>query len=122
VEYSSRYASAADLTQLASLALNASLPAGFQAVFDESIGVAPVTDPLLNADGNTRWTIRAERTIVQQLNPARVAQLIQGIGATRAQTLLARNLPLDEPPEIRLSPSWWPWIPMAPFRISVVTD
>jgi hypothetical protein len=122
VEYSSLYASAADLAQLASLALNASLPAGFQTIPEDAVTVSPVTDPLLNADGNTRWTLRAERTIVQQINQAYVMQMIQGIDARRAQTLLAKSLPLEGAPEIHLSPTWWPWVPMAPFRISVVTE
>ena len=123
VEYSSLYASTADLTRLASLALNASLPVGFQAATTSDLmTVTSVTEPFLNADGNTRWTIRAERTIVQQINQAYVTQMIQGIGASRAKTLLTKNLPLADAPELRLSPSWWPWVPMAPFRISVVTE
>jgi hypothetical protein len=121
VEFSSLYADALDLTELAALALNASIPAGFGAA-SEALTLKPVTQPILNDDGFTRWTIRAERRIVQQVSSARVTQMIQGISTRRAQALLNGNLPLEDAPEIHLSPSWWPWVPIVPFRITVVTQ
>ena len=121
VEFSAQYASAADLTRLASLALNASIPPGFFAS-GEALSFEPVTRPIRNADGNTRWTVRAERPIVQQIHHAQVMQLIQGIGAQDARARLEESLPLAAAPEIRLSPAWWPWVPIVPFRISVVTE
>jgi hypothetical protein len=121
VEFSTLYADASDLTQLASLALNASLPSGFSAATQE-LTLKPVTKPILNDDGFTRWTVRAERRIVQQISYAQVTQMIQGIGSRRAQSLLETSLPLEDAPEINLSPSWWPWVPIVPFRISVVTE
>jgi len=121
VEYSSLYADGSDLTELASLALNASIPSGFAATSEE-LTLKPVAEPILDDDGFTRWTIRAERRIVQQVSPAQVTQMIQGIRSRRAQSLLEKGLPLEDAPQINLSPSWWPWIPIVPFRISVVTE
>jgi hypothetical protein len=121
VEFSVLYASASDLTELASLALNASLPSGFTAASEE-LSLTPVTEPILNDDGFIRWTVRAERRIVHQVSPAQVTQMIQGIGARRAQAVLESSLPLANVPEIHLSPSWWPWVPIVPFRISVETQ
>jgi len=123
VEFSLLYAAASDLTELASLALNASLPPGFRAADgSETISVKPATKPLTLANGSTRWTVRAERRIVQQINPAQVTQFVQGIGSRTAQTALKKNFPLAGSPEIKLSPSWWPWLPIVPFRITVVTQ
>jgi len=121
VEFSALYADASDLTKLASLALNASIPAGFSAVSD-ALTLTPVTKPILNDDGFTRWTVRAERRIFQQVSPAHITQIIQGSSSSRAQTLLEKNVPLEDVPEIKLSPAWWPWVPIVPFRISVVTE
>ena len=121
VEFSSLYAVASDLTELALLALNASIPTGFSAASEE-FRLKRVTEPILNDDGFTRWTVRAERQIVQQISTAQVTQMIQGTGSHRAQTLLEKSLPLEGAPEVRLSPSWWPWVPIVPFRISVVTE
>ncbi|HLO18203.1 MAG TPA: baseplate J/gp47 family protein, partial [Anaerolineales bacterium] len=121
VEFSAQYAAAVDLTRLASLALNASLPPGFIAA-SGALTVKPVTKPAANDDGAMRWTVRAEQRIVQQINNVQVTQMIQGIGSDRARTALEKNLPLDDSPEVNLSPAWWPWVPIVPFRISVVTE
>ncbi|HEX6033884.1 MAG TPA: baseplate J/gp47 family protein [Anaerolineales bacterium] len=121
VEFSTLYADGSDLTELASLALSASLPSGFRPASDE-LTLEPMTKPIMNDDGFTRWTIRAERRIVRQINPAQVTQMIQGTGSRRASLLLEENLPLERAPEIHLSPPWWPWVPIVPFRISVVTE
>jgi hypothetical protein len=112
VEFSARYASAQDLTELAALALNASLPSGYRAA----------TKPTANVDGSAHWIVRAERRIVRQINSSQVTQLIQGIRSARVKTLLEKNLPLERSPKIGLTPSWWPWMPIVPFRISVVTE
>ena len=121
VEFSTLYADSFDLTELASLALNASIPSGFSAVSEE-LSLTPVTKPILNDDGFTRWTVRAERRIVQQINTAQVMQMIQGVSSRRAKALLENSLPLEDAPEIHFSPAWWPWVPIVPFRISVVTE
>lgn len=122
VEFSALYASALDLTQLAALSLNASLPSGFLPAVSGALSLKPVTEPIRNDDGFTRWNVRAERRIVRQVSAAHVTQMIQGISSLRAQALLENKLPLEEPPQIELSPRWWPWVPIAPFRISVVTE
>ncbi len=123
VEFAALYVSASDLTELASLALNASLPPGFRAADDpQALTVTPVSKPTVNDDGSTRWTVRAERHIVQQIDHAQVMQMIQGVGSERARSLLKQNFPLAGSPEIQLSPAWWPWMPIVPFRISVVTQ
>lgn len=119
-EFTVRYAIASDLTELAALALNASLPSGFSAASD-ALTVESAADPQLLEDGSVRWTIRAEREIIQQVNVSQVTQLIQGLGSSDAQSKLEDNLPLMSEPRISLSPSWWPWVPIVPFRIEVVT-
>lgn len=123
VEFSMRYAAASDLTELAALALNASLPSGYRAAAGSAaLSVEPVTEPIINDDGSAHWTVRAERHVVQQIYNVQVMQLIQGVDAERAPLLLKQNLQLEDAPEVKLSPSWWPWVPIVPFRISVVTE
>ena len=122
-EYSVSYASASDLTELASLALNASLPSGFRAVpASDAVTVKPATKPVVSEDGSARWKMKVERKIIQFVDPAQVTYLIQGYSSGSAQSRLEENLPLASSPQISLSPSWWPWVPIVPFRISVVTQ
>lgn len=121
VEFSAQYAAVSDLTELASLALNASLPSGFASASD-ALSLKPVTKPVAREDDSIYWTVRAERSIVRQIDNVQVAQMLQGVGTRRAQTLLQNSLSLQSTPEIELFPAWWPWMPMVPFRISVVTE
>ena len=121
VEYSALYADASDVTRLASLALNASLPPGFSAA-SEALTVEPVSTPTLKKDGSAKWTVRAERKIIQQINTAQVTQMLQGIAVRNAEPQLQKSLPLASKPDVKLNPSWWPWMPIVPFRITVETN
>ena len=120
VEYSVRYAAASDLTALASLALNASLPPAFSPASDD-VTLVSAAAPIVDRDGSARWTMRVERRIVQSIDPAFATRLVQGYTSSAARSRLAENLSLASPPEILLFPSWWPRVPIVPFRISVVT-
>jgi hypothetical protein len=115
------YAAASDVTRLASLALNASLPPGFRPA-SEALTVQPETEPVADEDGSIRWNVRAQRDIVRQINSGQMMQMIQGMRSSRARALLEKSFPFQASPEITLSPSWWPWVPLVPFRISVITD
>jgi hypothetical protein len=121
VEFTALYASASDLTELARLAMNASLPSGFTPA-SGAVTVEPLTNPFLDSDGTLRWNIRAERGIVQSFDAVYVMQLVQGVGIKRAQSNLDKNLPSASTPEIQLFPAWWRWVPLLPFRIEVVTE
>jgi len=121
VEFSAQYASASDLTKLATLAMNAALPSGF-APAPGAVTVKPVTNPFVDKDGALRWNMRAERTIAQSFDAVQVTQLVLGLGVEKAQSNLDDNLPSESLPKIQLSPSWWQWVPLLPFRIEVITQ
>ena len=123
VEYSINYAAASDLTELALLAMNASLPSGFRvASASNAVTLQSVTKPSIDENGSAQWTMQVEREIVQDVDPSEVTYWIQGYGSNSAQSRLEENIPLAGSPRISLSPSWWPWVPIVPFRISVVTE
>jgi hypothetical protein len=122
VEYINHYAAASDLDELAALALNASLPSGFHSADADKITVQPESNPIVEEDGTAKWNMRAERKIVRQIDPALVTKMIQGYGAWNVKAKLKENLPLAAAPDVQLIPSWWPWMPIVPFRISVVTE
>jgi hypothetical protein len=122
VEYVNRYAAAADLAELASLALNASLPSGFRTGASKDISIKPEAHPIVAEDGSAKWNMRAERKIIRQIDPALVTKLIQGYGTWSVKSKLKEDLPIAAAPDVQLTPSWWPWMPILPFRISVVTE
>jgi len=121
LEFSVQYASTSDLTELATLAMNAIQPSGFAPTSD-AVTIKPLTNPSLADDGSSRWTMRAERTIAQSFDAAQVTQLVLGYGVKKAQSNLNENLPSATSPELRLSPAWWPLVPLLPFRIEVINQ
>src|SRR5258706_6944995 len=123
VEFSVQYASASDLTELATLAMNAVLPSRFhEASASGTVTVKPLTNPFFAEDKSLHWTMRAERLIVQSFDATQVTQLVLGYGVKKAQSNLDKELPSLSSPKIQLSPSWWPWVPLVPFRVAVVTQ
>jgi hypothetical protein len=121
VEYSVQYVDASDLAELAVLVMNASIPPGFSPV-PGTLTTNPITTPFIGSDDSVRWTMRVERRLIQQVDTVQVTQLIQGRSLKSAQSLLDKTLPLANAPVIIVSPSWWQWIPIVPFRISVLTE
>ncbi len=118
VEFQAYYAAYSDLTELAHLVLNASLPAGF-APLDDSLTLEALSSPTTDASGVTRWQARATRLLYRQLDMPRVIPLALGRRPQAAQVVLFESLPLVEPPQVRLRPAWWPWLPLIPFNITV---
>jgi hypothetical protein len=118
VEFTALYASSADLAELAGAVLNASLPAGFVSS-DAPLALEALTSPVTDADGVTRWSVQAQRSIARGLDLARVIPLAQGRSPQVAGARLAEALSLAEAPGISVRPSWWPWLPLIPFNITV---
>jgi hypothetical protein len=115
------YVAEADLHLLAVLALDASLPDGFVPL-DESAAFSMPAAFTTEDDGGVSWTMSAERLIRARLDPAQAALLILGLDPAAAAQRLQERLPLAEAPAVLLSPSWWPRLPVLPFRIYVSTS
>ena len=107
-----------DLHSLAASVLDANLPEGYLPVPD-TLEIEHLTDPDLEEDATARWQLRARRTIQARLAPDQAIRLALGISPTKARQRLMQNLTLSNPPGILLRPSWWPFTPLLPFRISV---
>jgi hypothetical protein len=118
VEFTASYASGEDLTELASTVLNASLPEGFVAM-GAPLEFEALTPHLTDNDGITRWSVRASRQLERQVDTGKIIPLVQGRNPALATTNLKENLDVANAPEIRLSPEWWPWLPLIPFNITV---
>ena len=113
-----QYALAADVKLLTSMALDANLPDGFEPNSGAVVSAtsdAPVTD----ADGNTSWKILAQRPLRARIDPAEILELIQGRSLAVAGRRLAASFQLVAAPTIKVTPDWWPWLPVFPLRIAV---
>ena len=121
IEFTASYASEADLTELASTVLNASLPEGF-ADTGEPLEFELLGSYQTNSQGVTRWAMRVSRQVEKQVDTGKIIPLVQGRSMTVAMAHLKESLNLPNSPKIRLTPDWWPWLPLIPFNISVETD
>ena len=114
------YAKETDMRQLAESALAASIPAGY-APEPNSLRIVSLGDFESQAEGITAWQMRVEQELRPKISPSQVAALVQGHRMDAAAKLLEEKYDLETPPTISVSPSWWQWLPLAPFRIEVIT-
>ncbi len=118
MQCTAEFVRAADVRSLASLALDAKLPSGFEAV-SGTVTSTPSSTPATNKQGTTTWTMTAQQHLRARINPLETVQLIQGRNLTTANQRLDASMSLAESPIIKVTPGWWPWLPVFPFRIAV---
>jgi hypothetical protein len=119
LEFTVQVVSTQDLTELAEASLNAATPQGFLPVAD-SLTFQSVTKSVTDSEGLTRWQMKADRRLFQSLDTGQVLRLVLGRSPKQAQSVVARTQDFASAPDIQLTPSWWPWLPLLPFRIQVV--
>src|SRR5581483_10050358 len=118
VEFSAQYMQASDLRRLAETTLNASVPEGFLALPD-TLKFTMLGAPVLDGSGASHFDLQVERGLQREINAQRANALVRGLSPQAAAHVLLSELPLEKSPEIDLSPSWWPWMPLIPFRITI---
>ena len=107
-----------DLQNLAIRNLDANLPTGFQAL-PESLLVENLTPPKPGNQGTINWQIYAQRLLKATLDETKAVGIAVGLPSKQVGQVLYSTLPLDSPPVIMLTPTWWPRMPLLPFRISI---
>jgi hypothetical protein len=116
-EFTARYILAEDLNTLAVSSVMASIPAGFLAQSEMTFNpiAAPITDP----SGVTRFQLQASQTALQEVDLMTVYDLIRGREKQLAIRTLREAFLFQTEPQIEITPSWWRWLPLIPFNISV---
>ncbi len=71
--------------------------------------------------GSRTGKLQAQRLLRARLDPWQATQLMQGRSPAVAGRRLADSLRLAAAPAIHVTPAWWPWLPVVPFRIAVST-
>jgi len=120
-EFTASYAAGEDLHVLAKDVLNASLPEGFAPASDP-IDFEMLDDQKTDNRGITDWSMRVSRELEKQIDTGKIIPLVQGRSMAVATAQLEESLGLPDTPEIKLSPEWWPWMPLIPFNITVETQ
>lgn len=116
-EFTAHAISASDLFQLASTTLGASIPRGFTPL--DELTFSPRANPVTDEFGVTRFELEARQTAVREVDAFRVFSLIRGLDPSDARSALMSAFALREEPQIVITPSWWKWLPLIPFNLSV---
>ena len=117
IEFTARYISASDLEQLSQSTLNASILEGFFP-FGNAI-LKPLAEPSTDSSGITHFDLLVARTLLRKVDQTQVFSMIRGHNPQRARAELLDGLSLRKAPDVTVAPSWWPWLPLIPFNISV---
>ncbi len=118
-ESSARYVSAEDLKQLSLSTLDLSIPDGFQP--SAAILFKPLTEPSTDTSRVTHFELDVSRTLLREMDESQVFAVVRGRVPASIKDDLMTTLSLRQQPDISLAPSWWPWMPLIPFNISVET-
>ncbi len=113
------YAKETDLVELAQSALSASTPSGFIAM-PNSLKISPESEFESNQLGITSWQMHVAQEMLPNISAAQVAALTQGRSTQIAVQKLQESFDLASTPKITISPPWWKWLPIAPFRINLI--
>jgi hypothetical protein len=105
-----------DVRLLGMLSLDANLPAGFQSLPGKSLAVTYSGQPIFDGK-NIIWKVQVERDLAASVAEQEVQIQVRGKPAPEAARQIAARFPVDGIPRIRLSPGWWPLLPLYPFRI-----
>lgn len=115
-EFSALVVADQNLRDLATVALDAGLPEGQRAV-ESTLEIEQTSQPEQYSNGRVRWTVTATRTTVANLQREDLLKLVLGKRPQVAAEALAALAELSGLPQIKLSPSWWFWMPSLGFRI-----
>ncbi|MBN2550098.1 MAG: baseplate J/gp47 family protein [Anaerolineales bacterium] len=121
IEYQAAVIYARDLQLLAQSVLDMNTPPGFTPLAD-TVRIDHHTAPAVDEDAIASWQMTAHRQISAQVSIPRVIQLCLGMPPDQASQRLSNALPLKGTPEIMMLPSWWPRMPILPFRIRVLVS
>ncbi len=117
VEFSARTVSDDDLRQLSLSTLNASVENGFESTAPPAYKV--ISEPSTDTSSVSHFELEVTRTLLRQVDVMRVFSIVRGYKPELIKDELVSSLFLRQEPEIVITPSWWPWLPLIPFNISV---
>ncbi|MBS1249713.1 MAG: hypothetical protein MAG431_01295 [Chloroflexi bacterium] len=119
VQFSAWVARGEDLRELGEKTLAASQArAGYQPL-PSTLQIRNLTEPV--GDDGAAWRVLIMWQNQAVWNESEIARLLAGRNPQQAQELLKAYEAIGEP-MITLNPSWWPWLPFLPFRVTVSSE
>ncbi len=121
VEFGSQYVKADELSQLSQASMDPSIPEGF-VLIPGTFQFHLADTPLLDESGASHFNLLAEQILRRQVDVRQANSVVRGQWPNAAARILKSRFSLAESPIISTKPSWWPWLPLIPFRISFIIE
>jgi hypothetical protein len=109
--------SASDIQKVAYRRLLTQVPEGYRltdARFE--IGESAEEDV---GPGRYAFFVTAHGYATAEISTNAVQEAVRGLRIEKAETYLSEELPLAAPPEVEVSPTWFPFLPRLPMRMSI---
>ncbi|MEN8240368.1 MAG: baseplate J/gp47 family protein [Chloroflexota bacterium] len=85
----------------------------------DTFSMSQVSDPILGADDTSTWEVIIFRQVFASRDLPEALKMITGKSTDQASLILTDELDLAADPDIIISPSWWPWLPLLGTRITL---
>jgi hypothetical protein len=118
-EYKFHYASEDDLFHLGRIVLDRHAT-GDYTPRPETLQVKQLTEPILQPNGSATWRMQASWQLGANLDETKAVANILGLEPEQALRKLNENTSIEEGTIIKITPEWWPRLPMVPFRINLI--
>ena len=121
VEFEALTVSGDDIETLLTQIMDANL-AKDTTPFKETLEYFYLEDPEIDNEGIARWKLHAIRSFKVRIPDTLVVDKIKGQTTSTAERNLSDTFPIHQPPELKVTPYWWPHIPVLPFRVHIVQE
>jgi hypothetical protein len=118
-EYKFPYASKEDLFQLGRIVLDRHATDNYTPR-PETLVIRQLTEPIIQSNGNASWKMQASWQVGAILDETEAVANILGLAPEQALLKLNENTSIEAGTVIRITPEWWPRLPMVPFRINLI--
>ncbi len=121
LEFQIPYSDGVDLNHLGRAVLDRHIREGFTPQ-PETLQITHLIEPTYQELGEANWKMQASWQMGANLDAAQAISLVLGAKPEQAAQQLKNQMPLEDTVEIKLVPSWWPALPILPFRISIINQ
>ncbi len=118
VSYQAYFVSGDDLLYLGQSVSDANLPMHYGKI-PSSLEILPLDEPVKSKDGRFLFNILISWQSRAIIDPSEIIAFAQWQTPEVAIRSLSEYLPVQETIQIEMNPTWWPRLPILPFRISV---
>ena len=118
LKFQAQVVSQGDLEALAKTILDANIPPGYHAI-PGTLQLEMLDEPKPGVGQRVTWQIGAAQNLLADLEKGKASALIRGLAPGQVNEKLRASLPVQDTAAIRIFPSWWPRLPVLPFRIAI---